>query len=154
MSPQDEQVREILALSDVEAVRALTVLVEDRGMLSVARGLALSDEELGAALKATGAEPDGAQGEGDVARATLEYVALRQDRAVGEALEYVRSPMERFDPVSVSVGVLAITLLQTDVVVKRDPQGRWSAAIHKRALKDSALVKVLATLLSHLTDGK
>ena len=154
MSQRDEQVREIRALSDVEAVRALTVLVEDRGLLSSALELAVPDEELRDALKAAGVEPGGGEGEGHVARATLEYVALSGDGVVGEAVEYVRSPMERFDPVTVSVGVLAVTLLQTEVVVKRDARGRWSVTVHKRALKDAALARVLTALLSHLTDGK
>ncbi|EFL27528.1 hypothetical protein SSOG_07242 [Streptomyces himastatinicus ATCC 53653] len=154
MSQRDEQVREIRELSDVEAVRALTVLVEDRGLLSSAMKIALADEELGDALKTAGVDSGGGEGEGDVARAALEYVALSGDSVVGEAVEYVRSPMERFDPVSVSVGVLAITLLQTEVVVKRDARGRWSVTVHKRALKDAALARVLTALLSHLTDGK
>ncbi|RNG23574.1 hypothetical protein [Streptomyces botrytidirepellens] len=154
MSQRDEQVREIRELSDAEAVRALTVLVEDRGLLSSAMKIALSDEELGDALKTAGVDPGGGEGEGDVARAALEYVALSGDSVVGEAVEYVRSPMERFDPVSVSVGVLAVTLLQTEVVIKRDARGRWSVTVHKRALKDAALARVLTALLSHLTDGK
>ncbi|BBC94708.1 hypothetical protein ACFY2H_19950 [Streptomyces griseofuscus] len=154
MSQRDELVREIRALSDAEAVRALTVLVEDRGLLSSAEQMALPDGELGAALTAAGVEPGGGAGEGDVARAALEYAALGGDGVVGEAVEYVRSPMERFDPVSVSVGVLAVTLLQTEVVVKRDRRGRWSVTVRKRALKDAALARVLTALLSHLTDGK
>ncbi|MFJ3711426.1 hypothetical protein OG709_32400 [Streptomyces sp. NBC_01267] len=145
---------EIRALSDVEAVRALTVLVEDKGLLPSAMDIALPDEELSDALKAAGIEPGSSEGEGDVARAALEYVALSGDGVVGEAVEYVRSPMERFDPVSVSVGMLAVTLLQTEVVIKRDARGRWSVTVHKRALKDAALTRVLTALLSHLTDGK
>ncbi|MDH6697499.1 hypothetical protein ABZ682_20165 [Streptomyces griseoviridis] len=154
MSQRDEQVREIRALSDVEAVRALTVLVEDRGLLSSATEIAVHEKELRDALKAAGVEPGAGEGEGDVARAALEYLALSGDGVVGEAVEYVRSPMERFDPVSVSVGALAVTLLQTEVVVKRDAQGRWSVTVHKRALKDAALARVLTALLSQLTDGK
>ncbi|MFD7862733.1 hypothetical protein [Streptomyces sp. NPDC059783] len=154
MSKRDEQVHRIRALSDAEAVRALAVLVEDRGLLPSAMESAVPDEELRDSLKAAGVEPGGGEGEDDVARAVLEYLALSGDGVVGEAVEYVRSPMERFDPVSVSVGVLAVTLLQTEVVVKRDVRGRWSVTVHKRALKDAALAKVLTALLSHLTDGK
>ncbi|MCA1220718.1 hypothetical protein [Streptomyces sp. 8L] len=176
MSQRDELMREIGALSDVEAVRALTVLVEDRGLLSSASELDLSDDELKDALDAAGdalkpareqpgaaaGPPDAAGtgpgaadgGAGGVARAVLEYAALGGDGVVAEAVEYARSPMERFDPVSLSVGVLAVTLLQTEVVVKRDARGKWSATVHKRALKDAALVKVLTALLAHLTGGK
>ncbi|MEW2623943.1 hypothetical protein [Streptomyces sp. NPDC048106] len=155
MSQRDELVRDIRALSDAEAVRALTVLVEDRGLLSTARELGPAEGELPDALKAAGLEPGGGAGEGDVARAALEYVALQGDGVVREAVEYVRSPTDRLGPVTVvAVGVLALTLLQTEVMVKRDPRGQWSVTVHKRALKDAALVRVLATLLSHLTDSK
>ncbi|MEU7561148.1 hypothetical protein [Streptomyces eurythermus] len=154
MSQRDELVREIRALSDAQAVRALTVLVEDRGLLSSARGIGLPEGELGQALKAAGVEPGEGGGEGDVARAALEYAALQGDDVVGEAVEYARSPMERFDPVSVTVGVLVVTLLQTEVVVDRDRQGRWKVTVRKRALKDAALARVLTALLSHLTNGK
>ncbi|GGR57829.1 MULTISPECIES: hypothetical protein [Streptomyces] len=154
MSQRDELVREIRALSDAQAVRALTVLVEDRGLLSSARETGLSEGELGQALKAAGVEPGEGGGEGDVARAALEYAALQGDDVVGEAVEYARSPMERFDPVTVTVGVLVVTLLQTEVVVDRDRQGRWKVAVRKRALKDAALARVLTALLSHLTNGK
>ncbi|MFF3363830.1 hypothetical protein [Streptomyces misionensis] len=54
-------VRDIRALSDTEAVRALTVLVEDRGLLSWAREIGPAEDELGQALRAAGVEP----GEGD-----------------------------------------------------------------------------------------
>ncbi|MEU2357519.1 hypothetical protein ABZ599_31845 [Streptomyces misionensis] len=156
MSQRDELVRDIRALSDTEAVRALTVLVEDRGLLSWAREIGPAEDELGQALRAAGVEPGAGDGggEGDVARAALEYAALQGDGVVGEAVEYVRSPMERFDPVTVAVGVLAVTLLQTEVVVDRDRRGRWKVTVHKRALKDAALARVLTALLSHLTNGK
>ncbi|MFF9021190.1 hypothetical protein [Streptomyces eurythermus] len=154
MSQRDELVREIRALSDAEAVRALTVLVEDRGLLSSARETVLPEGELGQALRAAGVEPGEGGSEGDVARAALEYAALQGDDVVGEAVEYVRSPMERFDPVTVTVGVLVVTLLQTEVVVDRDRQGRWKVTVRKRALKDAALARVLTALLSHLTNGK
>ncbi|WP_018546538.1 hypothetical protein [Streptomyces sp. LaPpAH-108] len=158
MSQRDERVREIRALSDEEAVRALTVLVEDRGLLSSAVDIALPDAELADALSAAGVGPGGGGGEGDVARAALEYAALDgagyRDGDVGEAVEYARSPLDRLDPVSVSVGVLAVTLLQTDVLVKRDARGRWTVTVHKRALKDTALARVLTALLAHFTDSR
>ncbi|MFF5406669.1 hypothetical protein ACFY8K_29205 [Streptomyces misionensis] len=154
MSQRDELVREIRALSDTEAVRALTVLVEDRGLLSSAQEIGPAQGELGQALRAAGVEPGEGGGEGDVARAALEFAALQGDGVVAEAVEYVRSPMERFDPVTVAVAVLAVTLLQTEVVVDRDRRGRWKVTVHKRALKDAALARVLTALLSHLTNGK
>ncbi|MEV5987154.1 hypothetical protein AB0L85_19355 [Streptomyces sp. NPDC052051] len=162
MSRQDDLAQEIRALSEAEAVRALAVLVEDRGLLASAAGMPVTDDELRAALGAAGvvgslSAPEGSSvGAGEVARDALQYAAAHGDLAgvVGEAVEYARSPLDRFDPVAVSVGVLVVTLLQTEVMVKRDPRGRWSLTVHKRALGDSSLGRLLATLLSHLTNGK
>ncbi|GHC57551.1 hypothetical protein [Streptomyces cinnamoneus] len=62
--------------------------------------------------------------------------------------------MERLDPFMLPVAGLVITLLQTEVVMKRDTRGKWSLTIHKRALRDSALGRVLTALLSQVTSGK
>ncbi|MEU2712964.1 hypothetical protein [Streptomyces sp. NPDC007205] len=162
MSRRHDLAQEIRALSAEEAVRALTVLVEDRGLLASAEDMPVTDEELRDALTTAAAAgevpaPDGSSAdEGDVARAALQHAAARPDLAsvAGEAVEYARSPMDRLDPVSVSVGALVVTLLQTEVVVKRDEQGRWRLTVHKRALRDAALGRLLTALLAHLTNGK
>ncbi|WP_327320086.1 hypothetical protein [Streptomyces sp. NBC_01235] len=161
MSQRDDLTKAIGELSDTEAVQALTVLLEDRGLLSPARDMPATDEELRGAVDAAAAAeylPPGQPplSEGDLARVALEYVAALEDwrGVVGEAVEYVSSSIDRFDPVVVPVGVLVVTLLQTEVVVKRDPRGRWSLTVHKRALRDAALGRLLAALLSHFTSGK
>ncbi|MEU8971498.1 hypothetical protein AB0D11_19890 [Streptomyces monashensis] len=166
MSRRDDLALEIRTLSDEAAVRALTALVEDRGLLAPAADTDVPDEALRDALAAAAAAgqlpapapaPDGSPaGEGDVARAALEHAAARPELAgvAGEAVEYAQSPADRFDPVSVSIGALVVALLQTEVVVKRDVRGRWSLTVHKRALRDAALGRLLTALLSHLTDGK
>ncbi|MCM3805957.1 hypothetical protein ND808_08705 [Streptomyces sp. DR7-3] len=155
----EERIRE---LSDEVAIRALSVVVEERGLLPVAvqcpwngseLRVAPDSEDLEAYLRP--GQPEGTDGE--LARAALEYVATLGDDAactVSEAIEYAQSPMERFDPVALSVTVLVAVLLQTEVVVKRDTRGRWSLAIHKRALRDAALGRVFAALLSRITSGK
>ncbi|WP_406292902.1 hypothetical protein OG948_00745 [Embleya sp. NBC_00888] len=162
MSSQGDLEQSIRALSDDEAIRALTVLAEERGLLPAAHRLSPDGGGLRAVVDAVELErylgsgqPESSDGE--LARRVLEYaVALREDLAdtVGEAVAYARSPMDRFDPVTLSIAALAITLLQTEVVVKRDPRGRWSLTIHKRALRDSTLGRVLTALLSQITNGK
>ncbi|MEW2069812.1 hypothetical protein [Streptomyces sp. NPDC007346] len=163
MSQRDDpaQTQNIRTLSDAEAVRALTALVEDRGLLPSTGDLPATAEELRDAVDAEVVAdhlPPGVPpvSQGDLARAALEYAATQEDLAsvVDEAVEHARSPMDRIDPVSVSVAALAVTLLQTEVVVKRDNRGRWSLTVHKRALRDSALGRLLTALLTHLTDGK
>ncbi|MEY9948081.1 hypothetical protein [Kitasatospora sp. GAS1066B] len=147
-------------LSDKEAIRALVAVVEDRGLLPAAEQLPQGTELRNAVdagdLKAY-REPGEAASEGELARAALECVAaLHEDLAstVGEAVEYAQSPTDRFDPVTLPVAVLVITLLQTEVIVKRDPRGKWSLTIHKRAARDSAVGKLLTALLSRITGGQ
>jgi hypothetical protein len=162
MPQQDDLTQDIGTLSETQAVQALTVLLEDRGLLQSAQDMPATEEELRTAVDTESAEfaeylpPDRSPvGEGDLARAALAYAAAQEDWSgvVGEAVEYARSSADRFDPVLVPVGVLVVTLLQTDVVVKRDPRGRWSLTVHKRALRDASLGRLLTALLSHLTGG-
>ncbi|MGW3657577.1 hypothetical protein ACWD6R_18650 [Streptomyces sp. NPDC005151] len=162
MLSQDDLEQSIRALSDDEAIRALTALAEERGLLPAAHRFSPEGGRLRAGVDAVELERylDPGQPElsgGELARRVLEYaVALREDLAntVGEAVAYARSPMDRLDPVTLPVAALAITLLQTEVVVKRDPRGRWSLTIHKRAMRDSSLGRVLTALLSQITSGK
>ncbi|MFD9075517.1 MULTISPECIES: hypothetical protein [Streptomyces] len=157
----------IRALSDEAAVRALTALVEERGLLPEARQHAWSDGGLKEALAAGDldsgdlaayADPDQPEAtEGELARAVLEYAAAQHDdlaRTVGEAVEYASSPMHRVEPLALSVTVLVVVLLQTEVVVKRDTRGRWSFTVHKRAMRDAALGRVFTALLSRISSGK
>lgn len=161
MSQRDDLTKAIDTLSDAEAVRALTAFLEDRGLLSTAEDMPTTEEELKGAVDAQEAAeylPPGQSpvSEGDLARVALEYAAAQEEwrGVVGEAVEYASSSIDRFDPVFVPVGVLVVTLLQTEVVVKRDPRGRWSLTVHKRALRDAAMGRLLTALLSHFTSGK
>ncbi|MER7466588.1 hypothetical protein [Streptomyces sp. NPDC097981] len=162
MLNQGDLEQDIRTLADDEAVRALTVLAEEHGLLPAARQLSAGGDELRAEVAAVeleryvGAEQSELS-DGELARRVLEYAAAaREDLAdtVGEAVAYARSPMERLDPVTLPVAALVVTLLQTEVVLKRDPRGRWSLTIHKRALRDSSLGRVLTALLSQITSGK
>ncbi|MEW1636972.1 hypothetical protein AB0469_23195 [Streptomyces sp. NPDC093801] len=162
MSNQCDLERDIRSLADDEAVRALTALAEEHGLLPAARQLSEVGDELRAEVAAVELAryvgPDQPEiSDGELARRLLEYAAaLREDLAdtVGEAVAYACSPMERLDPVTLPVAALAVTLLQTEVVLNRDPRGRWSLTIHKRALRDSSLGRVLTALLSQITSGK
>ncbi|MGW5861452.1 hypothetical protein ACWFRJ_04645 [Streptomyces sp. NPDC055239] len=162
MPSQGQLEQSVRGLSDEAAVQALTAVVEERGLLPDARQSTWDGAELGNALDPVDVETYLRPGqpvvsEGELARAALEYAASLSDdlaQTVGEAVEYAQSPMQRLDPVSLSVTVLVVVLLQTEVVVKRDTRGRWSLAIHKRAMRDAALGRVFTALLSRITGGK
>ncbi|MEV0323471.1 hypothetical protein ACIBKX_39415 [Streptomyces sp. NPDC050658] len=162
MQMRDQLARDIRELPDEAAVRALEVVVEEQGLLPRARAADWDGGELAETLESADiAEylgPDRPEAsEGDLARAALEYAASLDEnlsRTVGEAVDYARSPMERFDPVGLSVTVLVVVLLQTEVRVKRDTQGKWSLIIHKRAMKEAALGRVFTALLSRIGGGK
>ncbi|MFE6104687.1 hypothetical protein ACFVQ4_32660 [Streptomyces laurentii] len=162
MSSRTDLEQSIRTLSDDEAVRALTALAEDRGLLAAARDMAPEGGELRVEVAATELEQYASSerptaSNGELARRVLAYaVTASEDLAetVGEAVAYARSPMDRFDPVTLSVAALAITFLQTEVTAKRDTEGKWSLTIRKRAMRDSSLGRVLTALLSQITGGK
>ncbi|MER5928884.1 hypothetical protein [Streptomyces sp. NPDC002054] len=162
MSNHGDLGQHIRALSDEEAVRALTVVAEERGLLPAARQLSSSGAELRDAVDVLDREEYLLPGqpvatEGELARIALEYAAAQHEdlaQTIGEAVEYVQSPMDRIDPATISVAALVVTFLQTEVIMKRDTRGKWTLTIHKRALRDSALGRVLTALLSQITSGK
>ena len=49
-------------------------------------------------------------------------------------------------PVTLSVGVLVVLALQTEVKLTRNPQGRWTLTVHKHPMRDSALGQVISKL--------
>ncbi|MEU8543877.1 hypothetical protein AB0C52_28455 [Streptomyces sp. NPDC048717] len=162
MSSRTDLERSIRTLSDDEAVRALTALAEDRGLLPAARDMASEGGELKIEVAAAELEHYAhsdplAASQGELARRVLAYAVTTSEElaeTAGEAVAYARSPMDRFDPVTLSVAALAITFLQTEVTAKRDADGKWSLAIRKRAMRDSSLGRVLTALLSQITGGK
>jgi hypothetical protein len=84
----------------------------------------------------------------------LEYTAVADSGIVAEVVDYARSPSERVDLEAVSVMAAVVVLLQTEVVVKRNVQGKWSVTVHKHAARDSALGHVLSTLYSRIGGGR
>ncbi|MEU5048664.1 hypothetical protein [Streptomyces sp. NPDC021096] len=156
---RDDLVNDVRTLSESEALRALTVLVEESGLATLTMDTPAMETGLDGATDAVEYIPPvghSAITEGGLARLALEYAATQGDRdgLLVEILEYARSPVDRFDPTAVPVGVLIVTLLQTEVLAKRHPSGKWSLTVHKRALRDSTLGRLLTALLSHLTNGK
>ncbi|WPO70703.1 MULTISPECIES: hypothetical protein [unclassified Streptomyces] len=162
MQTREQLERDIRELSDEAAVRALAAVVEERGLLPRAHAADWDGGELAETLESEDVAeyvgPDRPEvTEGELARATLEYAASQGgdlSRTVGEAVDYARSPMQRFDPVGLSVTVLVVVLLQTEVRVRRDTEGKWSLTIHKRAMKEAALGRVFTALLSRISGGK
>lgn len=154
-------VSQIRVLSDREAIRAITALAEDRGLLDGARQLPSGPDQLQDSagtddLAAFAASDHAKTSDGDLARLALEYVAglSALADAVEEAVAYVRAPAERVEPVSVSVAALVIVLLQTEVKFTRNTNGKWSLTVHKKAMRDSTLGKLLAGLTTHFINGK
>jgi hypothetical protein len=161
MASNGELVQRIRELSDEEAARALLALVEDRGLLPAAEQLP-QGTELQDAVDARDVDAylpldRVIVTDGELARTALECIPdLREELAstVSDALEYAQSPMERFDPITLPVALLVIAVLQTEIVVKRNESGKWNLMIHKHALRDTALGRVLGALLSQITGGK
>ncbi len=148
----------IRALSDVEAIRALAVLLDERGLRTAAQQLSSAvaqRDALDVGELAQYSDPlESVVSEADLARLVLEYVAVADRSLVAEVVSYARSPAERVDLQTVSVVAAVVALLQTEVMVKRDARGKWSVTVHKHAAQNSALARVLSTLYSQIGGGQ
>jgi hypothetical protein len=87
---------------------------------------------------------------GDLARATLTHLSATRpelapviDRAVRLA-----DDTTRFEPATLAVGGLVLLALQTEVKVERNTAGEWQFRLHKKALRDSTLGRLLGQLLA------
>lgn len=102
-------------------------------------------------LRQPGASPSA----GNLVGATLLYqVATRHD-LVPVVTRVVGDPggAER-DLVTLTVGALVFLILQTEVKLTRNTQGRWTFTMHKHPARDSTLGQVTSKLLAYLPDGK
>jgi hypothetical protein len=91
---------------------------------------------------------------GDLARAALHYYAESvQDStdAVGQAISYANEPGERFGLETLALGALVLAVLQTDIKLS-NKDGRWKFEVHKKAMSDSALVKVITAFIGNFTN--
>jgi hypothetical protein len=91
---------------------------------------------------------------GDLARDTLAYLAQTQPETVhviGRAITMTGPGAgmgSRFDPATLAVGALVVLALQTDVHLERANTGKWKLTIHKKAMSDATLARLLARLLT------
>jgi len=143
------------ALTDLQAIRVLALVVDHHAPLpdptrlrelDTAFAHAADDPDLRPYLR-PGAPPPS---HGDLARATLTHLSatrpeltLAIDRAVRLA-----DDTTRFEPATLAVGGLVLLALQTEVEVKRNTAGKWQFRLHKKALHDSTLGRLLGQLLA------
>jgi hypothetical protein len=93
------------------------------------------------------AAPEEGATEGELARATLIYLAEQEDMGsqVAEAMSRPRREGQR-DPFSLAIGGLILLALKSDVQLKRSAAGKWTFSYHLQPTKDSALVGVFSKL--------
>jgi hypothetical protein len=106
-----------------------------------------------------GAADSGQVSDGALARDTLTYLAAEQpgaadtiDRAIALTDDPL-APAPRFDPISLTAGLLVVLALQTDLQVERGTNGKWRFKLHKKAMSDSTLGKLLTKLITAYTGG-
>jgi hypothetical protein len=142
-------------LTDLQVIRVLALVVDHHAPLPDPTRL----RELDTALTHAADDPDlrpylrpGAPSpsHGDLARATLTHLsatrpelALVIDRAVRLA-----DDTTRFEPATFAVGGLVLLALHTEVKVERNTAGEWQFRLHKKALRDSTLGRLLGQLLA------
>lgn len=128
-----------LSLADVERLRATEQqLVE-----------ALVDADLGDVPV-----PVGATSVGDVARATLSYLAgqAASRGLVERALSRPPRAGQR-DPMTLAIGGLVLLAARTQLELKRSSAGKWTFAFRITPLADAQLVRLLTTLMAHFGIG-
>jgi hypothetical protein len=139
---------DINALSDAEAIRLLALVADH----TVALPDAAHQRQLETHLREAAdepEEPDTAEpiSEGDLARAALEYLAEERRHVVALAAS-VPPDGSRFEPTTLAVGALVILALQTEVDFNRDKDGRWRLRVHKKAMREATLAKLIGKVLT------
>lgn len=156
-SPQEPTTMDspaIEALSDRQAIRVLALVADHSGATPDTDQLRELDARLREAMAdpelAHYATPRGEVGsDGDLARAALAHLAATADHmeTVRRAISIAESDSSRFiEPAALAVGGLVLVALQTEVELTRTSTGRWRLHIHKPAMSDSTLGKVLSKL--------
>ncbi len=143
---------DIASLSDEDAVAALAFILDlEDGTTEDMRELEAVQGHLPEAFEQTpdigefGA-PDQNASPGDLARATLAYLAEHEPGGlVGEAVRR-RRPVGKRDPLSLAVGGLIVLALKSEVQLKRTSTGKWTFSYHLKPTKDSSLVAVFTKL--------
>jgi hypothetical protein len=90
---------------------------------------------------------------GDLARAALAVLAespLADQTVIADAIGLAQRPDRSGLEV---VGVLSMVgvVLQTEVKVERDPDGKWHILLHKRPARDSTVGQLLSKLIGYFT---
>jgi len=143
---------EISRLSDEDAIAALAFILElEDGTTDDMKDLEAVQDHLPEAFAQTpdvsefGA-PDGDAGPGDLARATLAYLAEQEpDGPVGEAVRR-RRPVGQRDPLSLAVGGLIVLALKSEIQLKRTSTGKWTFSYHLKPTRDSSLAAIFTKL--------
>ncbi len=53
----------------------------------------------------------------------------------------------RFEPATLALGGLVLLALQTEIKIDRNTTGQWQFRLHKKAMRDSTLGRLLGKLL-------
>src|SRR5688572_25183385 len=154
----------IADLTDEQAAAVLHLVLERDHRLPDAHRLLELDSQVGEAVRQPVAIdatlPDAAPAtSGDLARETLSYLAAQRpdltetmERAIAMAQE-PQTANARVDPVSVGIGALVVLALQTDLQIERGTNGKWRFKLHKKAMSDNALAKLIAKVIASYTGG-
>jgi hypothetical protein len=163
MADLESTQRQVAALNDEEAILVLRLVVEHARLPIPGDEWNSVEDHLSEVIAASHFEqyapqPGASYSTGDLARAVLSYYAESSSAAadaIDQAITYSIRSGERFDPVTLTVAGLVIAVLQTDIKLKHDPKGHWSFELHKKAMRDSTLGRVITTFMGHfLGPGK
>ena len=158
---------QIDALTDQRAIAVLALVVDherrlpdpDRlqeleAQISQAAGEPVDSTDTSVVVPVTDGVSDGA-----LARETLTYLVAEQPQllpVVERATVMTQAGMgapSRFDPATVGVGALMVLALQTDLQLERTTGGKWRFKLHKKAMSDSTLGRLLGKLIATYTGG-
>jgi len=143
------------ALTDLQAVRVLALVVDHHAPLPDPTRF----RELDTALAHADDDPDlrpyrrpgtPSPSHGDLARATLTHLSATRPELAPVIDRTVRlaDDTTRFEPATLAVGGLVLLALHTEVKVERNTAGEWQFRLHKKALRDSTLGRLLGQLLA------
>ena len=143
------------ALTDLQAVRVLALVVDHHAPLPDPTRLRELDTALAHAADHPDLRPYRRPGtpppsDGDLAQATLTHLAATRpelapviQRAVGLAEDTTR-----LEPTTLALGGLVLLALQTEIKIERNTTGEWQFRLHKKAMRDSTLGRLVGQLLA------
>jgi len=152
---------QIAGLTDEQAVLVLRIVVEHDRLAVPAEEWASGQDYFNEAVAASHldsyAPPTGVDyTDGDLARAALAYHAESSEESadvIDQAIIYTNNPGERFGLETLALGGLVLAVLQTDFQLKRDDQGNWHFELHKKAISDATLARLITTFIGHFTNS-